>query len=71
MMPDDPIDDPTDAPDLAAEQLRTLLLGSFNDYHSSIALQTALVDRLIAAVIREERERATVAAPDRPRTLFS
>jgi len=38
-------------------QLRERLLQSFDDYHSSIRKQTQLLDELIAAVRRDERER--------------
>jgi hypothetical protein len=41
----------------SVEQLRERLLQSFDDYHSSIRKQTQLLDALIAAVRREERER--------------
>jgi len=41
----------------SVEQLRERLLQSFDDYHSSIAKQTKLLDALIDAVRREERER--------------
>lgn len=39
------------------EQLRERLLQSFDDYHASIRKQTRLLDELIEAVRREERER--------------
>lgn len=41
----------------SVEQLRERLLQSFDDYHSSIRKQTQLLDALIEAVRREERER--------------
>lgn len=41
----------------SVEQLRERLLQSFDDYHSSIRKQIQLVDALIAAVRRDERER--------------
>lgn len=41
----------------SVEQLRERLLQSFDDYHSSIRKQTQLLDALIAAVRRDERER--------------
>lgn len=41
----------------SVEQLRERLLQSFDDYHSSIRKQTQLLDDLIEAVRREERER--------------
>ncbi len=41
----------------SVEQLRERLLQSFDDYHSSISKQTKLLDALIEAVRREERER--------------
>lgn len=41
----------------SVEQLRERLLQSFDDYHSSIRKQTRLLDDLIAAVRRDERER--------------
>jgi hypothetical protein len=37
-------------------EIRERLLQTFDDYHSSIRLQTALVDELVEAVRREERE---------------
>jgi hypothetical protein len=43
--------------------LRAQLIASFDDYHSHIPEQVALVDRLIAAERREERERCTSSAP--------
>ena len=41
----------------SVEQLRERLLQSFDDYHDSIRKQTRLLDELIEAVRREERER--------------
>lgn len=41
----------------SVEQLRERLLQSFDDYHASIRKQTRLLDELIEAVRREERER--------------
>jgi hypothetical protein len=48
----------------SSETIRAELLRSFEDYHSSIRKQTALLDDLIASVRREERERcAAEGAP--------
>lgn len=41
----------------SVERLRERLLQSFDDYHSSIQKQTQLLDALIEAVRREERQR--------------
>jgi hypothetical protein len=41
----------------SVEQRRERLLQSFDDYHSSIRKQVQLLDALIAAVRRDERER--------------
>jgi hypothetical protein len=41
----------------SVEQIRERLLQTFDDYHSSIRKQTQLLDELIAAVRRDERER--------------
>ena len=41
----------------SVEQLRERLLQSFDDYHASIRKQTQLLDALIDAVRRDERER--------------
>ena len=41
----------------SVQQLRERLLQSFDDYHSSIRKQMQLLDALIEAVRREERDR--------------
>ena len=46
----------------SVEQLRERLLQSFDDYHASIRKQTQLLDALIDAVRRDERERCERAA---------
>ena len=43
--------------------VRAELVASFNDYHSHIARQVALVDELIAAVAREEGEKSGHTGP--------
>jgi ATP-dependent Clp protease ATP-binding subunit ClpA len=51
-------------PGLTADELKTRLLDSFEEYHSSIHYQRELVERLVEAV---RRERADAAGPTRPR----
>ena len=41
----------------SVQQLRERLLQTFDDYHSSIRKQMQLLDALIEAVRREERDR--------------
>jgi hypothetical protein len=46
-------------PDLTVAELRSQLVDTFGEYHSSIDLQVSLVDRLIEAVRRERQEGGT------------
>jgi hypothetical protein len=52
----------------SSETIRAELLRSFEDYHSSIRKQTALLDDLIEAVRREERERSVAGGASAKRS---
>ena len=51
-------------PERSADSIRKLLVDSFDDYHSQIDDQLQLVEALVAAVAREERERCAARAQE-------